>query len=261
MSASKIENILFQDDLLFCNQWIHLSSTDSTNNYAANQLNQSKLVNGTVILTDFQTKGKGQRGNKWLSGEAENILASIVIYPNFLIPSKQYYLNIITALAIYSYLETQLSDRNIQIKWPNDILVDGKKIAGILIENTYSGSSIKHSIIGFGLNLNQKEFVHLSATSLSNLTNESFNIYEVLKAICANFERYFLMLKNGNYKGLMTQFKSYLLHYNSWSKCEVNHKQTLGMIEDITDDGRILVQLKDGKRELFQHKEIVFQLS
>ncbi len=135
---------------------IHLASVDSTNKYAAAILHKQDAGEGTVILADVQTSGKGQGDNIWLSDSGLNLLCSIILKPDFLPAYKQFYLSMCVATGIYDCL----NDLGIQsqVKWPNDILIKGKKVAGILIENTILSQNLLTSVIGIGLNVNQVSF-------------------------------------------------------------------------------------------------------
>ena len=125
---------------------IHLESVDSTNNYAAILLSEGRIGHGTVILADEQTNGRGQRGAKWLSAEGVNLLFSLVVQPDNLSVSDQCVLTEITSLALIEFLRK--FGISAQVKWPNDILVNGEKIAGVLIENHLKGNLIASSVIG-----------------------------------------------------------------------------------------------------------------
>ncbi len=122
---------------------IHLPSVDSTNKYAAAILHKENATEGTVILADVQTQGKGQGDNTWLSDKGLNLLCSIILKPDFLPAYKQFYLSMCIATGINDCL-TDLGIRS-QVKWPNDILINGKKVAGILIENTILSQNLHTS--------------------------------------------------------------------------------------------------------------------
>lgn len=127
---------------------------DSTNLQAAREAGTSD--EGTVWIADFQTSGRGQRGNRWESKEGENLTFTILFLPEFLHPGKQFLLSQICSVGIIRYL----SDKGLpaKIKWPNDIYVGDKKICGMLIENSISGDKLSVSIAGIGFNLNQTIF-------------------------------------------------------------------------------------------------------
>ena len=128
---------------------------ESTNNYAK-QLVSDKVEEGTVVLAQFQSKGRGQQGNYWESETGKNLLFSLILYPDFLEAEFQFSLSMLVSLAIVSVLDEETDE--VQIKWPNDIYVGKLKIAGILIENTIKGSKLGSTIVGVGLNLNQEMF-------------------------------------------------------------------------------------------------------
>lgn len=134
------------------------NSIDSTNKYAIELLSKIRPKEGTAIIADFQTDGKGQVDSKWQSNSNENILMSIILYPESLAVTNQYLMSCMISLSIRNVLSSILIDREIKIKWPNDILCGDKKIAGILIHNTLKGKKLKSSVVGMGININQSYF-------------------------------------------------------------------------------------------------------
>ena len=131
-----------------------LKSVDSTNEEARRHI--SDIDNLSVLSAYEQTAGRGQRGNTWTSNAGENLMFSIVLKSPALMAEDHFALNEITALSVADFLSTY--GIKAEIKWPNDIYVDEKKICGILIENSFRGKSISTSIIGIGLNINQRNF-------------------------------------------------------------------------------------------------------
>lgn len=156
---------------------VHLESVDSTNNYAANVFKDGSIEHGTVILADIQTNGRGQRGNTWQSGAFENLTISIAIDPNLRKINNLISLNHITSIALFKIVSSYC--KNVKIKWPNDIVVRENKIAGILIENQFSGNKMQ-SIIGIGLNVNQIDFDNDKSTSLFKESGKKLNIKSLL---------------------------------------------------------------------------------
>ena len=152
---------------------IHISETNSTNNYLQSLCSKQKVEELTVVVADFQTSGRGQRGNSWESDSGKNLLFSIVIFPEFLEARRQFLISQIISLAIKEELDTYTTD--ISIKWPNDIYWHDKKIAGILIENVLSGSTFSRAIIGMGLNINQKNFYSSFISSFRCAVNFVFS--------------------------------------------------------------------------------------
>ena len=170
---------------------IALDETDSTNRYISQLCNelQESVAELTTVTAEFQTAGKGQRGNTWEAERGKNLLFSFVLYPTFLEARRQFILSQIVSLSIKEELD-RWSDE-ITIKWPNDIYWRDKKICGILIENDLSGHFIGRSISGIGININQNEF-HSDApnpVSLKQITGQEHDRYEILSHICRKYRR------------------------------------------------------------------------
>ena len=166
---------------------IRLESVDSTNNYTANLIKASDVTHGSVILAVEQTAGRGQRNAEWLVKPGENLTFSLYIDEVKLSVSEQFKITQLVSLAICDLLKKYSIIA--KIKWPNDIYVDSKKIAGVLIENQLQGESIKSSIIGIGLNVNQTLFEGFDATSLKLCTGNFVNIEEVLFGFIHSFNQ------------------------------------------------------------------------
>ncbi|HPW86821.1 MAG TPA: biotin--[acetyl-CoA-carboxylase] ligase, partial [Chitinophagales bacterium] len=152
---------------------------------------------------------------------------------------------------------------NVSIKWPNDIYIDDKKVAGILIENTISGMYLKHSIIGIGLNVNQQDFTELArATSLRRELDKSMERISVLKEVLAAIERYFFLLKEGKTTLLKSAYISHLYRYNEMAAFE-KHLPLQGCIKDVSPTGLLIMDVmqEDGSLQemQFAFKEIAFR--
>src|SRR5690606_28910585 len=131
-----------------------------------------------------QTQGRGQRDNSWLSEPNSNITFSFVLYPTFLNLQKHFILNMLISLGIVDWLKS-LSVKA-SIKWPNDIMIGDKKVTGILIENSSNSREIKQSVIGIGVNVNQKQFFGELMDSASSIFNETGLFIPDLKTACIN---------------------------------------------------------------------------
>ena len=157
---------IFTNTLFIGKKVIYLPSCHSTNSIASELVIKGDAISGQIVITDFQSSGRGQRGNEWESEEGENLLFSIIVNAEFLDPSECFMLNIVTSLALIDTLDEYVNS-NIKVKWPNDIYYDQRKICGMLIENYIKSNSIKFSVIGIGLNVNQKSFSNPTAVSLT----------------------------------------------------------------------------------------------
>ena len=228
----------------------------STNTLALQISQQSPVKEGTLVITDHQTAGKGQRGNVWEAEPGQNLTFSLILKPGFLAINKQFFLNIVICLALKDYLKEKTSD-NIYIKWPNDILVHEKKISGILIENQLQGTSILNSIAGIGFNVNQKHFNTPTAISLALITGDVFNLGEVLPIILGFIESRYLQLRQGHYEVLMNQYLGALYRRNEKHTFSANGQLFEGTIEDLDASGKLRIRMENEVRS-FGIKEIQY---
>lgn len=156
---------------------IELVTVDSTNNYAMKLIDQDLARHGMMVLAQEQTAGKGQRGRKWVDRKGESLLMSLIVCPQYGLQS-QFQFSATVAVAIAKYLQKCIPNGSVAIKWPNDIIINDKKSAGVLIENVIRGSQWAYSVIGLGLNVQQTEFgpdlPH--ATSLNKELPARYNI-------------------------------------------------------------------------------------
>jgi BirA family transcriptional regulator, biotin operon repressor / biotin---[acetyl-CoA-carboxylase] ligase len=148
---------------------IHLAEVVSTNDLMKQLLDENAIAEGTLISADYQTKGHGQAGTSWESEKGRNMICSFLLTPQLSV-AHQVYINLCIALSVRDTITHMCSSEKVNIKWPNDIYVNGFKVAGILIENSLQGDCIKHSIAGVGINLNQQLFESPKASSVRTLT-------------------------------------------------------------------------------------------
>lgn len=237
---------------------ISLESVDSTNRYAKDLLATKKPIEGTLISTFDQTQGRGQLGNIWQAKAGENITVSYILYPDFLLPNEQFYLNIVVSLAVREFCEIFCD--NPFVKWPNDIITGSKKLAGILIENSLTFSAIQSSIIGIGININQKNFGEKlqQATSFS-LQNDGqqFEIAELLPHLSAALEKYYFLLRQKEFSQLKECYLNALWRYNEKAFFKQNGTLFEGTIYDITREGKLCLQVGE-KNEQYSFKEVEF---
>jgi BirA family transcriptional regulator, biotin operon repressor / biotin---[acetyl-CoA-carboxylase] ligase len=240
---------------------IFLPEVDSTNSYAINLLKNVKVSEGTVIHSGNQTKGKGQRGNVWNTEPNSNVTASVILKPDFLDIKKQFFLYQIAALACYDVMAETLNSGqyDIKIKWPNDILVSGKKIAGILIENMIANNVVANSVMGIGINVKQCEFDNkLNATSLQLLAGKGFEPGAVLDILCSKVEKYYLMLKNNKLSRISELYLSHFYMKDRWQNFEIANRKAKMKIVGTSDTG--LLQLEDefGNVKDYDVKELIW---
>lgn len=227
----------------------------STNSLALEISQQSPVAEGTVVVTDRQTAGRGQRGNSWEAEPGQNLTFSLILKPGFLAVNKQFFLNVVTSLALKDFLGDKTTDT--YIKWPNDILVHGKKISGILVENQVQGSLLRTSIVGIGFNLNQQSFEFPAATSLALVTGATYDNSDALASILSFLESRYLKLRKGDYRELLDEYLAGLYWRGERRVFASNGDEFEGAIEDIDESGRLRMQTEQGTR-VFGIKEIQY---
>mgnify|MGYP003407842988 CR=1 FL=1 len=158
---------------------------ESTNQYLQNLLNEGIDIVDNIVVTDYQTSGKGQGKNVWESEDGKNLLFSIALDMSFLKAENQFILTQIVSVTMINVLKNYLPEESLSIKWPNDIYFNDKKIAGILIKNEIKGMMMGTSIIGIGLNVNQTSFDENlpNPISMKMITGKDFDLDELLSAI------------------------------------------------------------------------------
>jgi len=235
---------------------IHLSSVDSTNKYAAGILNRENATEGTVILADVQTRGKGQGDNTWLSDKGLNLLCSLILRPDFLPALKQFYLSMCIATGINDYL-TDLGVRS-QVKWPNDILIKGKKVAGILIENTILSQNLHTSIVGIGLNVNQVSFPpHIpDPASLAGETGKSYDVGKLLERMLPFLEKRLIQLYAEDFMAIKSQYLNCLWLLNTHAVFTDQKGAFEGRIVDIAESGELVILTSTGETRMYGFKEV-----
>ncbi len=245
---------------------VELDTTPSTNTYAMQLLKQGNLTEGSLIKAIHQTQGRGQYGNNWQAESGKNLTFSLVMHPVFLATEKQFYLSKITSLAVLGMLTEFLpaSQYDIQIKWPNDVLVNGDKIAGILIENILSASTgagrLQSSIIGVGINVNQVVFdaTKRSAASLCLLLDKELDLNLVLERFCKHFEALYLSLKQNRFEHINKQYLLNLFQYNQTAAYSASNKNFNAKLIAVEESGLLVLETEEGKTLSFNFKEVQF---
>jgi BirA family biotin operon repressor/biotin-[acetyl-CoA-carboxylase] ligase len=236
-------------------QWIKLGSVSSTNSYISDLLSQGKALSPLVVIADYQEAGRGQGKHSWHSREGENLLMSLLLFPAFLSASSQFQLSRLASLAICDVLGSLGVEA--RIKWPNDILTQEGKIAGILIEHGISGSRIKHSILGIGLNLNQIDFPEFHPPATSVKLEKGIGLVPVDVARRLNqflWERYEKM-EQGSFQELERDYLTRLQLINQTAIFRSGGTEFHGVIRGVNEFGELVVE-KKGQLQSYGHGEI-----
>ncbi len=219
---------------------IDLDTIDSTNNYAIGLIRDNKAHDGLAILARHQTEGKGQRGKVWIDEAGESINCSLIIQPGYYGITNPFHLVALTACALRKVIEATIR-HPAHIKWPNDIYVNDKKAAGILIESITRGNEWQWAVIGFGINVNQSAFSSelLNPVSLRQLAGKSFDIKRLAED-CLN-----ILLKELHHKTFSEIFSSYNKHlYKRNQEITLQHKEEIftELLSGVDENGSILLE-------------------
>lgn len=245
---------------------IHISSCDSTNTSIA-QLNTEKalrdgigLPEGTILRADFQSAGKGQRGNSWESEDGKNLLFSLLLTPSFIKANQQFYISQAVALGITKALNKYTN--GISIKWPNDIYWENEKICGILIENVLEGSSIGRSICGIGININQTSFRSNAPNpiSLRQITEKEYNLDILLNEIADNIMYFYALLKEDQTEIIRQTYRNNLFRKEGFHLFNDGNSDFKAKIKNIEESGILILESENGIDKRFAFKEVRYIL-
>ena len=244
---------------------VRLDSVDSTNNYLQKLVQKNPVAEGTVVIALEQKLGKGQRGNRWQSEPGKNLTLSALLSPKFLEAQHHFMINKVVSLAVADTVAEMLNVE-VKIKWPNDILVNEKKIGGILIENTVSGNTIQHAVIGIGLNVNQTHFADLpNATSFLNSLSQNnkrgikeFSLNEVMEALCSTLEKRYLQLRNQKQETINADYLSSIYLLNKEVDFMFNSEKITASITGVSALGKLQLKKTTGEKLEADFKEVAF---
>lgn len=253
---------------------IHLAQVDSTNSYLRRRLaEEPELEEYTVVTATDQTAGRGQPGHRWEATAGQNLTMTLLLHPSDLMEDggTLFDLNILTALAVRQALLRELPPgAEVKVKWPNDLLVGGRKICGILIENSFSSSRLDASVVGIGVNVLQERFGGGYPTPPTSIAAEwrraggvppsgdSWHdrlVYEILEALEEWRSRPVSRLREEYHRCLFGRGEALCF-------ARPSGETFYGMIEGVRADGRLLIrELPSGRRSLYAFREVSMLLS
>lgn len=254
---------MFPESFIIGNTKIKLGAIASTNDFTRELLTKGdKITEGTVVIAENQYNGKGQRGNNWVSEPGMGLTFSVVLFPKFLSPSDQFELSQAISLGIVSYLREVLpvNMSAICVKWPNDIYVEEKKICGILIENSVSGSRLTHSIVGIGLNINQKIFNDSlpNPTSMRLCSGSWFKGTQVLNGLCGYLDARYIELRNGASQKIKEDYLQSMYGYGMIREYQINGVLHRARAKGVDTSGRLILAIEGAEDVYCDFKEVVF---
>ena len=243
---------------------IHIDETDSTNRW----LREMKQGDGSfvtsadvtkepspcfIVVAEYQTAGKGCGSNSWESERGKNLTFSMLIHPERIAANEQFRITEVVSVALCETLEA-IVDQDVRIKWPNDIYVGDRKICGMLIENRLQGTVIKDSIIGIGLNVNQRQFLSdaPNPVSLYQLTGQETDREALLKDFLEAFERV------TERQSCAADYRARLYRKGEKALYEDQSGRFVARLTDVLPDGRLVLQDEEGQERTYAFKEVGF---
>lgn len=233
---------------------IYLKEIGSTNQYAKELLSNTKPFEGTAIFADYQSVGRGQNGNVWQGESGENLFLSVILRPHFLQIKDHYLLNKAVCFSVWESVSEFCEDA--KIKWPNDIYVGAKKLAGILIENSLQGSIWQSAIVGIGVNLNQKDFpADIKADSIGNILNKEIDRDAFRKLLYEKLNKNYMAIRANQADLINNQYTKNLLGYHEKVNFVIDGKITEAVILGVQNTGELCLEM-DSRLKYFRHGEV-----
>ena len=244
-------------------QIIRLPKVKSTNEYLLHKIEEKKYnQEGVVIYARAQEQGRGLDNSSWESEPGKNLTVSFLIKPHFLEADRQFMINKMAALVVYDFIKYILTKQNVSIKWPNDIYIDGKKVAGILIHQIVMGNKIENSVLGIGININQIKFTSgaPNPVSIIHYLKRELNLEESLSDLCERMEERYRQLSNFDFKIINNDYLKALFRFGEFAHYVYKNEPIEAKITGVNQYGRLNLITKQNKTIESDFKELVYVL-
>lgn len=230
-------------------------SVTSTNDVAR----EPQYAHGDIVCAEFQTAGRGQRGHIWTSEAGSNLMFSAVLCPTFLPVREQFLLSEAVALALTdTFAAFGIETR---IKWTNDIYAGDRKLTGVLIEQNITGTTISRSVVGIGINVNQRQFDPSlpNPVSMAQLAGREFDRREVLERFCESLKNRYDQLEHGDRKALSADYRSRMYRLGTPSPFRMADGRVVeAVIEGVQPSGALILRHADGRQREYMFGEVEF---
>ena len=233
----------------------HFDITASTNDDARDE----KYREGDVVWADFQTAGRGQRGHEWHSRKGENLTFSVVLEPRFVPIAEQFSVSEVVALSLVDMLTEYGIEA--KIKWTNDIYVGDKKLVGILIEHSLAPDSLRRTVVGVGINVNQTEFDAAlpNPVSMAQLLGKELDAEAVLKCFLNHLQRNYELLRSGGKAELHDRYNGLLYRKNEYHTYALpSGERFSAKIVGTAPSGALRLENESGESKDYLFKEVEF---
>lgn len=238
----------------------HLNEVKSTNDHIKSLLQKQHGEEGFNVSTDFQTEGRGTGSNKWFSSPGKNILISYLHLPKDLHPSDQFMISKQVSCSILEFLNEEFGLEDLWVKWPNDIYFGAKKLGGLLIENVISGLTIERSIIGFGLNVNERDFpAELpNPVSLRQIFEQDLDLKIVREKLLMKMYSDLKVDYSSDKYNLNNRYLENLYGYEKMRPYQDARSTFNARITGIDEFGQLMLTDDQGKERIYPFKAIEF---
>lgn len=240
---------------------LHFDEINSTNVFLYDKISENNDISDMVVVADYQTAGRGMDKNRWESEAGMNLLFSIALNVNFLEAEKQFKISQAVSVAIAETLSQFVDNKQLFIKWPNDIYFGDKKLAGMLIQNTIEGRMMGVSIIGIGLNVNQIEFSKdiPNPISLKMISGRDFDLDNLLNLLVSSIKTKVESLRDKeNQNEINEKYVSRSYRFGIWSDYFYQNRVKSMIIIGFDKYGRLLLHDKEGAEIVCDVKELQF---
>ena len=233
---------------VFGRQIIDYHSLISSTNDRAKELAADGAPEGSLVIAEHQSKGRGRKGRSWFSAPGDGICLSLILRPT-MGPAEASKLTLMTAVALAETFSA-LTGLAVKIKWPNDILIHGKKLSGILTEMSMEMDRVDYVVVGVGVNVNSppdhfSQEVSAVASSLFIETGKPVSRAAVVRTFLARFEHYYTLVSGNHFRQVMARWKELSDIIGRKVAVDLIGSRITGRVEDVDDDGLLI--LKDGE--------------
>ena len=261
ITASEIESLLLDDTgnmQGICQHIKYFEKTDSTNNQAKLAAEQNAL-DKTLFVAECQTGGRGRRGRSWVSPAGSGIWMSLLLRPDIR-PESASMLTLVLAVAMVEAINEEVQDADCLVKWPNDIVLNNKKISGTLTEMSAEMESIHYVVIGIGINVNTTDFdasIKDMATSIYLETGKKVKRSNIIAAFSRSFKKYYeQFLKTQDLTLLTDRYNELLINKGRTVKAIYADRELVGEALGINKEGELIIKAEDGSETAIRPGEV-----
>jgi BirA family biotin operon repressor/biotin-[acetyl-CoA-carboxylase] ligase len=234
---------------------LYFPSVTSTNDVAKREARR-RAAEGTVVIADEQTAGKGRLGRIWTSPEG-TLAYSVILYPEII---QLPYLIMVASLSVVHAIQ-EITGLKAQIKWPNDVQINGKKVCGILIENSLRGNAVDYAIVGIGVNVNLNLAAYpeiaTTATSLSGESGREFSILSMVRQLLVELDKLYLALSNSD--AIFEEWRNNLITLGQNVRATSGETVYEGVAESVERDGGLVLCQSDGTRTRISQGDVTLR--